>query len=162
MSVAGPKLQRAARSGRCGFGGDVIKQRVARPGQGRSGGYRMLIAYRARSRSVFLFGFAKKELDNIDDDELQTLRDIAADWLRADETVIARAVQEGRIVEVPYGEEDEPVDQGAVGDGQRHARGRGDEQGDLQEDHLAPPQGRTEGGPRHGRANPVDAGPGEA
>jgi hypothetical protein len=40
---------------------------VARPGQGRSGGYRVLIAYRARLRSVFLFGFAKSELDNIDD-----------------------------------------------------------------------------------------------
>jgi hypothetical protein len=36
---------------------------------------------------------------------LETLRDIAADWLRADETLIARAVEEGKIVEVPYGEE---------------------------------------------------------
>ncbi len=29
------------------LGGGVIKQRVARPGQGRSGGLRVLIAYRA-------------------------------------------------------------------------------------------------------------------
>jgi hypothetical protein len=53
-----------------------------------------------------LFGFAKNELDNIDDDQLQSLRDIAADWLRADDSVITRAVHEGKIVEVPYGEED--------------------------------------------------------
>lgn len=88
------------------LGGGVIKQRVARPGQGRSGGFRVLIAYRARTRSVLLFGFAKREMDNIDDDQLETLRDIAADWLRADETVIVRAIEEGKIVEVPYDEKD--------------------------------------------------------
>lgn len=86
------------------LGGGVIKQRLARPGQGRSGGYRLLAAYRARSRSVFLFGFAKNELDNIEDDDLETLRDIAADWLKADDALIARAIEEGKIVEVPYDE----------------------------------------------------------
>lgn len=35
------------------LGGGIIKQRVARPGQGRSGGWRMLIAYRAGDRAVF-------------------------------------------------------------------------------------------------------------
>lgn len=88
------------------LGGGVIKQRVARAGQGRSGGFRILIAYRARTRSVFLFGFAKNEMENIDDDELATLRDIAADWFKADDKAIARAMKEGKIVEVPYGEEE--------------------------------------------------------
>ncbi len=60
------------------LGGDVIKQRVARKGQGRSGGYRVLIAYRRGNRAIFLYGFAKSERENIDDDELATLRDIAA------------------------------------------------------------------------------------
>jgi len=36
-----------------------IKQRVARSGQGRSGGYRMLVAYREGDRAVFLYAFAK-------------------------------------------------------------------------------------------------------
>ena len=36
------------------LGGGVIKQRVARVGRGRSGGHRMLVAYRAGSRAVFL------------------------------------------------------------------------------------------------------------
>src|SRR6266849_1852361 len=68
------------------LGGGVLKQRVARPGEGRSGGYRVLIAYRAKMRSVFLFGFAKSELENIDDDELATLRDIAKGWFGASAT----------------------------------------------------------------------------
>lgn len=37
------------------LGGGLIKQRVARPGKGRSGGYRVIVAYRIRSRAVFLY-----------------------------------------------------------------------------------------------------------
>ena len=84
------------------LGGGVIKQRVARKGQGRSGGYRMLIAFRAAHRSVFLFGFAKNERDNIDDNELTTLKEIAAGWLAADAAKIERAIAEGLLVEVKY------------------------------------------------------------
>ena len=87
------------------LGGGVIKQRVARPGQGRSGGYRVLIAYRAKARSVFLFGFAKSAQANVEDDELATLRDIAAGWFKADDTALARALQQGGIQELDYEEE---------------------------------------------------------
>jgi hypothetical protein len=87
------------------LGCGVIKQRLARPGQGRSGGFRVLIAYRARVRSVFLFGFAKNAQANVDDDELATLRDIAKAWLQADAPGLARALDEGLIQEVNYEEE---------------------------------------------------------
>ena len=89
------------------LGGGVLKQRVARPGEGRSGGYRVLIAYRAKTRSVFLFGFAKSERENIDDDELATLREIAKGWLEANGGALARAVAGGLIHEVEYDEEEE-------------------------------------------------------
>jgi hypothetical protein len=89
------------------LGGGVIKQRVARSGQGRSGGYRVLIAYRARTRSVFLFGFAKSERDNIDDDELATLRDIAKAWFAANTKVLAGAVEDGSIQEVDYDQDED-------------------------------------------------------
>ncbi len=36
------------------LGGGLIKQRVAWEGQGRSGGYRILVAWRQRGRAVFL------------------------------------------------------------------------------------------------------------
>lgn len=39
------------------LGGGVIKQRVARPGQGKSGGYRMIVLYRTRTRAIFAYGF---------------------------------------------------------------------------------------------------------
>jgi hypothetical protein len=82
--------------------GGVIKQRLARQGQGRSGGYRVLIAYQRSRRAVFLYGFAKSERDNIADDELATLRDIATAWLGMDSSRLERALAEGRAEEVNY------------------------------------------------------------
>ena len=77
------------------IGGGVIKLRVARKGQGRSGGYRLLLAYRSGNRTVFLYGFAKNERDNIDDGELTKLKEIAAGWLNADSDHIEAAIKEG-------------------------------------------------------------------
>lgn len=82
------------------LGGGIIKQRVARSGQGRSGGYRTLIAYRAGTRAVFLYAFAKNERENIDPDELLTLREIGATWLAAEARRIARTLAEGILQEV--------------------------------------------------------------
>jgi hypothetical protein len=89
------------------LGGGIIKQRVARSGQGRSGGYRMLVAYRTGARAVFLYAFAKNERENIDPDELLTLREIGASWLAADTRQIAQALEEGNLQEVSDGEKDE-------------------------------------------------------
>lgn len=86
------------------LGGGLIKQRVARTGQGRSGGYRLLVAYRGAGRAVFLYGFAKSEQDNIGADELLTLREIADGWFRADAAAVARALAEGVLQEVADGE----------------------------------------------------------
>lgn len=86
------------------LGGGIIKQRVARTGQGRSGGYRLLIAYRCGSRAVFLYGFAKNERENIDADELETLREIGAAWLEAEAKPLEHAIKEGHLTEIAYGD----------------------------------------------------------
>lgn len=85
------------------LGGGIVKIRVARAGQGRSGGYRMLIAYRAGARAVFLYGFAKAERGNITADELLTLREIGAGWLAADMRQTGHAVEAGVLQEVSDG-----------------------------------------------------------
>ena len=48
------------------LGRGVIKQRLARPGQGKSGGFRSLILFRRGARAFFVCGFAKNTQDNID------------------------------------------------------------------------------------------------
>ena len=81
------------------LGGHVIKQRVARKGQGRSGGYRVLIAFRIKDLAIFLYGFAKNERDNIDEQELATLKDLAAAWMSSNENV-QRDYKIGLLLEV--------------------------------------------------------------
>ena len=88
------------------LGGGLIKQRVARSGQGRSGGYRTIVAYRTGARAVFLYAFAKNERDNIGPDELLTWREIGALWLTKNERDIALAIDERELEEVINGEDD--------------------------------------------------------
>ena len=64
----------------------------------------MLIGIRP-DRAIFLFGFAKNERENINDDQLKTLRDIVASWFAADETKIAKALKDGILIEVHHGSE---------------------------------------------------------
>jgi len=92
------------------LGGGLVKQRVARAGGGRSGGYRMVIAFRRVHRAVFIYGFAKNERDNIAPDELKSLREIAAGFLEADEAKLAQAISDGTLAEVTYGEGDRIAD----------------------------------------------------
>jgi hypothetical protein len=86
------------------LGGGVIKQRIARPGQGKSGGFRMLIVFRTRVRAVFVHGFAKNEKDNIEKDELAALKKLAAELLAYDDQTIDQIVVSGALVEVTYDE----------------------------------------------------------
>ncbi|HMH71133.1 MAG TPA: type II toxin-antitoxin system RelE/ParE family toxin, partial [Bradyrhizobium sp.] len=84
------------------LGGQIIKQRVARPGQGKRGGFRMIIGIRS-DRAIFLFAFAKNERENIDKAELMTLREIVASFLNAAEETIAQALKDGTLIEVQHG-----------------------------------------------------------
>lgn len=87
------------------LGGGLIKLRVPREGQGRSGGYRMIVAYCSKSRAVFLLGFAKSERENIEPDELVFLRKLAENWLTADSRTIHKELEAGNLQEVKHVEE---------------------------------------------------------
>ncbi len=81
-----------------GYG--LIKQRVARPGQGRSGGYRTIVAYMVNKRAVFIHGFAKSHRENITQDQLQALRKVAANWLALESPKMQEAIQDGALQEI--------------------------------------------------------------
>lgn len=80
---------------------------MSRTAQGRSGGYRLLIAYRSGDRAVFLYGFAKKERDNIESDELETLREIGAAWLEARADRLDHAIKLGILQEATYNDREQ-------------------------------------------------------
>ncbi len=91
------------------LGGGVIKQRVARPGKGKSGGFRTIIFYKAHALAFFVHGFAKKDQDNIEDDELAALKLLAPQMLSYNDQAIAKAVESGTLIEVTRHEEDKAV-----------------------------------------------------
>ena len=85
----------------------MIKQRVARKGQGKRGGYRTILAYRSGERAVFLYGFAKNQRDNIEADELEDWREIGDSLLRAGMEAIEKAIADDELMEVYRGREDD-------------------------------------------------------
>jgi hypothetical protein len=87
------------------LGGGVIKQRIARPGQGKSGGFRTLIVFRAGDRAFFVHGFAKNEADNIGKNELVALKKLASELLAYDDKALTRVVASGTLTEVKCDEE---------------------------------------------------------
>jgi hypothetical protein len=88
------------------LGHGLIKQRVARSGQGRSGGYRTLIAYRVGDRAVFLYGFAKSDRGNIGKTELALFRSTAQGIQKLTDDAIAARLADGDMVEVDCGNQD--------------------------------------------------------
>lgn len=84
------------------MGGGVIKQRLARPGQGKSGGYRSIIIFRRGTKAFFVYGFAKSERDNIRTDELKAFRKLADQLLGMNGADILAAIKNGTIKEIDY------------------------------------------------------------
>jgi hypothetical protein len=80
--------------------GGLIKQRIARPGQGRSGGYRTLMAFRAKERTVFVYGFPKNERDNINADELEYWQGVARAYLQMIDAQLAMLIEQDELKEV--------------------------------------------------------------
>ena len=82
------------------LGGGLIKQRVARPGQGRSRGYRTIVAFRFRDRSIFMYGFAKSGKADLGDDELKVYRRLATAFLGASLDGLAAMAVDGELKEI--------------------------------------------------------------
>jgi hypothetical protein len=82
------------------LGQGVFKQRVARPGQGRSGGFRVILFYRLGERVVFVDGFAKNEKDNISNDELADFRELAGEFLTYSTEFVQTLLDNGKWIKV--------------------------------------------------------------
>lgn len=81
-------------------GGGVLKQRIARQEKGKSGGFRTILFYRAGERAVFMYGFAKNDRGNIDDDEVRAFKAAAGHVLALSAKQMAELAKKGNFVEV--------------------------------------------------------------
>lgn len=87
-------------TGSTDLGTGFIKQRIARQGEGKSGGYRSILIYRSGERAIFVFAFPKSAKANLSAAELKVYRRAASIMLELGENQIQTEVEAGRLVEV--------------------------------------------------------------
>lgn len=109
-SLADASLAKAAADVAAGefdadLGGHVYKQRVARSGGGKSGGFRTIILFKVGGHSFFAHGFAKNEKANITAKELKALKKLAEVLLAMSEADIDKGIAAGEFVKVEDGDE---------------------------------------------------------
>ena len=92
------------------LGGGVFKQRIAREGGGKSGGFRTIILFKVGGHSFFVHGFAKNEKANITPKELKALKTLASTFLGFDVEALKTASAAGEIAEVKNDGEDDKQD----------------------------------------------------
>src|SRR3990170_2561007 len=78
----------------------VIKQRIARPGEGKSKGYRSIVLFRKGEKSFFVYGFPKSELGNIREDEAEQFKKMAKHVLALTDAQLSELIANGQFEEV--------------------------------------------------------------
>lgn len=89
------------------LGRGVIKQRMARANEGKSGGFRSIILFRSGKRAYFVYGFRKSERSNLRKDEVQGFRELADEMLAYDDEALRAAIEAGALIEVGCDEQDQ-------------------------------------------------------
>ena len=82
------------------YGGGVIKQRIARPQEGKSGGYRTIILYREGEKAFLVYGFAKNVMENIDKADVRAFKKLARVMLSVTEQQVEILLEKGEIEEI--------------------------------------------------------------
>ncbi len=84
----------------------MIKQRIARQNEGKSGGFRSIIPFPSGDKAFFVYGFPKSNRHNLREDELKGFRELADVMLKTSEAALAQALKSGVIAEVNCREKD--------------------------------------------------------
>lgn len=80
------------------LGGNLYKVRIAKTGQGKSGGFRTLVVFKESDRAIFLYGFSKNEKDNLDKEELKYFKKLGKDLLGIDKKEYLKMEQLGLFI----------------------------------------------------------------
>jgi hypothetical protein len=82
------------------LGGGVYKVRIARPGEGKAGGYRVIVFFRSEERTVYSYGYAKSDRSNISRKELKAFKEAAKQYLAMTSDEIRERIEHGELVEL--------------------------------------------------------------
>ncbi|MDD2815516.1 MAG: type II toxin-antitoxin system RelE/ParE family toxin [Thiotrichaceae bacterium] len=82
------------------LGGGLLKKRIAKQGQGKSGGFRTLIATNKGSHWFFVFGFEKNDRSNISQKEQTALKRLATELLHYPPQIIENLERSNELIKV--------------------------------------------------------------
>ena len=82
------------------LGGGVFKVRLARSGEGKAGGYRVIVFFKSEFRTFFVYGFAKSDRGNIEQGELQLFKDDARDQLSLTDEQLENWLKNRTLIEI--------------------------------------------------------------
>lgn len=82
------------------LGGFLYKKRIPVPGKGKRGGARTILAYKQHKATIFLFGFAKNQKENITLKEKNALNELADLYMNLSDAELEHALQIGELLEV--------------------------------------------------------------
>ncbi|MDF3034258.1 MAG: hypothetical protein K0R76_1212 [Alphaproteobacteria bacterium] len=85
------------------LGSGVLKQRIARAGEGKSKGHRAIILLRKGDRAFFVYGFSKKDRDSLRQDEEERFRKMAGSYFSLSESDLSGLLAIGDFMEVKNG-----------------------------------------------------------
>ena len=82
------------------LGGNVYKMRLARPNEGKSGGFRVIVFFRSEEKTFFVYSFSKSDRDNIDQRELREYKALAKKYFALSCEMLQRALETRKFIEV--------------------------------------------------------------
>jgi hypothetical protein len=92
------------------LGSGLLKKRIARPGKGKSSGFRTLIATNRGNRWMFVYGFPKNERSNIDKNEAEALKKLATELLSFTSEALETAKDDNELMEIDCDAKEEVSD----------------------------------------------------
>lgn len=102
-------LAGALGAGEADLGGGLFKKRVGRPGGGKSGGYRMIVAHHPprTERILFTYAFAKSAASTLTPQGHEALAKVAKAFVETDDGQVAKLLASQDVSEVACDDDQE-------------------------------------------------------
>ena len=82
------------------LGGGVYKERLPRSGEGKLGGFRVIVYFKNEFRAFFVYGFRKSGRDNINKGELKAFKIDAKENFSLTDEQIEAWLKRGTLIEI--------------------------------------------------------------
>jgi len=82
------------------LGGNVYKLRVARSGEGKSGGHRVIVLFKSEDKTFYVYGFTKSARKNINEKTLKAYKEASKEFFSLTVEQLDERVKQGKLIEL--------------------------------------------------------------